>query len=46
MTLLTEAVAVKETGPATTIQHFGEVYAYSPSLVAVRRGGPALSPVT
>ena len=42
VTLLTEAVAVKETGPATTIRHFGEVYAYSPSLVAVRRGEPTM----
>jgi hypothetical protein len=30
VTLMTQAVTVKETGPKTTIDHFGEVYAYSP----------------
>jgi plastocyanin len=42
VTLLTEAVAVKENGPRTTINHFGEVYAYSPSLVAVHRDEPTM----
>jgi plastocyanin len=42
VTLMTEAVAVKETGPKTTIDHFGEVYAYSPSLIAVHRGEPTM----
>jgi plastocyanin len=42
VTLLTQAVAVKETGPKTTIDHFGEVYAYSPSFIAVHRGEPIM----
>ncbi len=42
VTLLTEAVAVKETSPESTIKHFGEVYAYSPSLFAVHREEPTM----
>jgi plastocyanin len=42
VTLMTEAVAVKESGPKTTIEHFGEVYAYSPSLFAVHSGEPTM----
>lgn len=42
VTLLSEAVAVKETGPASTIKRFGEVYAYSPSLIAVHRDEPTM----
>ena len=38
--ILTEAVAVKETGPKETIAHFGEVYAFSPSFIAVHRDQP------
>jgi hypothetical protein len=38
--VLTEAVAVKETGPRTTIEHFGEVYAFSPNFIAVHRDEP------
>ncbi len=38
--VLTEAVAVKETGPRATIAHFGEVYAFSPRFIAVHRGEP------
>jgi plastocyanin len=38
--VLTEAVAVKETGPKPTIEHFGEVYAFSPSFFAVHRDEP------
>ncbi|HLK87607.1 MAG TPA: hypothetical protein VKT27_13970 [Candidatus Binataceae bacterium] len=38
--VLTEAVAVKETGPKATIAHFGEVYAFSPQFIAVHRGEP------
>ncbi|MGH7913909.1 MAG: cupredoxin domain-containing protein [Candidatus Binataceae bacterium] len=38
--VLTEAVAVKETGPKPTIDHFGEVYAFSPSFIAVHRDEP------
>lgn len=40
ITVLTEAVAVKETGPAATVKEFGEVYAFSPAFIAVRRGQP------
>jgi plastocyanin len=39
-TILTEAVAVKETGPKVTIDKFGEVYAFSPTFIAVHRGQP------
>jgi plastocyanin len=38
--VLTEAVAVKETGPKATIAHFGEVYAFSPNFIAVHRDEP------
>ncbi len=38
--VLTEAVAVKETGPKPTVEHFGEVYAFSPSFIAVHRDEP------
>ncbi len=37
ITVLTEAVAIKETGPAATVARFGEVYAFSPAFVAVHR---------
>jgi plastocyanin len=40
MTILTEAVAVKETGPKATVARFGEVYAFAPSFVAVHRDEP------
>ena len=40
MTVLTEAVAIKETGPRATVTHFGEVYAFVPAFVAVRRDEP------
>lgn len=40
ITVLTEAVAVKETGPAATVKKFGEVYAFTPAFIAVRRGQP------
>jgi hypothetical protein len=39
--VLTEAVAVKETGPKETIAHFREVYAFSPSFIAIYRDEPA-----
>ncbi len=42
VTVLTEAVAVKENGPKSTIDHFGEVYAYAPSMIVVRRGQPTM----
>ena len=40
VTVLTEAVAIKETGPRATVARFGEVYAFSPAFVAVRRDEP------
>lgn len=40
VTVLTEAVAIKETGPRATIARFGEVYAFSPAFVAVHRDTP------
>jgi plastocyanin len=38
--VLTEAVAVKETGPKSVIERFGEVYAFSPAFIAVHRDEP------
>ena len=38
--VMTEAVAVKETGPKPTLEHFGEVYAFSPGFIAVHRDEP------
>ena len=35
ITVLTEAVAIKETGPRATVARFGEVYAFAPAFVAV-----------
>jgi plastocyanin len=40
ITVLTEAVAVKETGPKATVKKFGEVYAFSPALIVVHRNQP------
>lgn len=40
ITVLTEAVAVKETGPRPTVKKFGEVYAFSPTFIAVHRDQP------
>src|SRR3989442_1212172 len=39
-TVLTEAVAIKETGPRATVAGFGEVYAFAPAFVAVHRDEP------
>jgi plastocyanin len=38
--IVTQAVAVKESGPKATVERFGEVYAFSPAFVAVRREQP------
>jgi len=38
----TQRVAVKETGPKETIEKFGEVYAFSPNFLAVRREEPTM----
>jgi len=40
--VLTEAVAVKETGPKETVAKFGEVYAFSPTFIAVKRDEPTI----
>jgi plastocyanin len=40
ITILTEAVATKETGPKKTVGRFGEVYAFSPAFLAVHRDEP------
>lgn len=40
VTVLTEAIAIKETGPHATVARFGEVYAFSPTFVAVHRDEP------
>jgi plastocyanin len=40
--ILTEAVAVKETGPKETVAKFGEVYAFSPTFIAARREVPTM----
>jgi len=36
----THAVAVKESGPKETVARFGEVYAFSPSVIVVHRDEP------
>ncbi len=36
----TQAVAIKETGPKETVAKFGEVYAWSPSFIAVHQDEP------
>jgi plastocyanin len=40
VTVLTQAVAIKETGPRPTVRKFGEVYAFAPSFFAVHRDQP------
>lgn len=40
--VLTEAVAIKETGPKQTVAKFGEVYAWSPTSIAVQREVPTM----
>jgi hypothetical protein len=40
--VLTQPVAIKETGPKETINAFGEVYAFSPTFIAVHRDEPTL----
>jgi plastocyanin len=38
----THAVVTKESGPKEPIEHFGEVYAFSPAFIAVHRDEPTL----
>ena len=40
--VLTEAVAIKESGPKETVAKFGEVYAFSPTFMAIRREVPTM----
>jgi plastocyanin len=40
ITVVTQAVAVKETGPKATVAKFGEVYTFSPQFIAVHRDEP------
>jgi plastocyanin len=40
ITVLTQAVAIKETGPKETVARFGEVYTFAPSFIAVHRDEP------
>ncbi|MBI3782103.1 MAG: cupredoxin domain-containing protein [Deltaproteobacteria bacterium] len=40
MTVLTQAIAIKETGPKKTVARFGEVYSFSPTFIAVQRDEP------
>jgi plastocyanin len=40
--VLTEAVAIKETGPRETVAKLGEVYAWSPTFIAIRREVPTM----
>jgi len=38
--ILTQAVAIRETGPQQTVKRFGEVYAFSPATIIVHRDEP------
>lgn len=40
--VVTQALAIKETGPKETVAKFGEVYAFSPPVFAVYRDEPTL----
>jgi plastocyanin len=40
ITVVTQAIAIKETTPKSIIDKFGEVYAFSPSFIAVHREQP------
>ena len=40
--VLTEAVAIRETGPGQTVAKFGEVYSFSPTFIAIRRDVPTM----
>ena len=40
--IVTQPVAIRETGPQETIKEFGEVYAFSPAFIAVHRDEPTL----
>ena len=40
LTVITEAVAIRETGPKETVERFGEIYTFSPPVFAVHRDEP------
>jgi hypothetical protein len=40
ITVLTEAIVVKEIGPKEAVSKFGEVYAFSPTFIVVHRDQP------
>jgi len=40
VTVLTQALAIKESGPKETVGRFGEVYAFTPSFIVVHRDEP------
>lgn len=40
--VLTQALAIKETGPKETVRKFGEIYAFAPASFAVYRDQPTL----
>ncbi len=40
ITVVTQAVAIKETGPKATIDKFGEIYSFNPNVIAVHRDQP------
>ena len=42
VTMITQAVAINETGPKETVARFGEVYIFAPSFIAVHRDEPTL----
>ena len=40
LVVMTQAVAIRETGPRETVARFGETYAFSPSFLALEVGVP------
>ena len=40
LTVITEAIAIRETGPKETIDRFGEIYTFSPPVFVVHRDEP------
>ncbi len=40
ITVITEAIAEKETAPKETVAKFGEIYVFSPEFIAVHRDEP------
>ncbi len=40
VTVLTQAIAINESGPKEAVKRFGDVYAFSPSVIIVHRDEP------